>query len=329
MRKLLIHIKNSVKLISLAVLGTLLIIGAIAFFYKPTYSVSLNDEFIGYTNNKKDLQEQINDYIDHGETENTAFVQVDNLPEYKLCLLKKEVCTNDEEIYNKVKQTGVAYYKYYAILQNNEEKLYVATFEEAESAVNGLKDKNSANKESITILEKYDKEQKDIITSEEVISKLYEEPKKQVVVKNTTSTDKKVSIAGASVNTGKAVNLGMSIIRPIQGTVTSRFGQRWGRGHKGLDIGAPTGTKIKAVAGGTVIKSGTTSDYGKIIVISHGNGVETYYAHCSALYAKAGQKVAQGEVIAAVGSTGRSTGSHLHLEIRVNGVAQNPQNYLY
>jgi len=66
-----------------------------------------------------------------------------------------------------------------------------------------------------------------------------------------------------------------------------------------------------------------------MVVISHGKGVETYYAHCSALYVKAGQKVTQGQVIAAVGSTGRSTGPHLHLEIRVNGVAQNPLNYVY
>ena len=66
-----------------------------------------------------------------------------------------------------------------------------------------------------------------------------------------------------------------------------------------------------------------------MIVISHGNGIETYYGHCSKLYATEGQKVSQGEVIAAVGSTGNSTGPHLHLEVRVNGVAYNPQNYVY
>ena len=66
-----------------------------------------------------------------------------------------------------------------------------------------------------------------------------------------------------------------------------------------------------------------------MIVVSHGNGVQTYYAHCSKLYASVGQSVAQGEIIAAVGSTGNSTGPHLHLEVRVNGVAYNPQNYVY
>lgn len=66
-----------------------------------------------------------------------------------------------------------------------------------------------------------------------------------------------------------------------------------------------------------------------MIVVSHGNGVQTYYCHCSKLYAKAGQQVSQGQSIAAVGSTGNSTGPHLHLEVRVNGVAYNPQNYVY
>ena len=66
-----------------------------------------------------------------------------------------------------------------------------------------------------------------------------------------------------------------------------------------------------------------------MIVISHGNGVETYYGHCSKLYGNVGEQVSQGEAIAEVGSTGNSTGNHLHLEIRINGVAYNPENYVY
>ena len=123
----------------------------------------------------------------------------------------------------------------------------------------------------------------------------------------------------------------ISFQKPIRGTVTSRFGSRWGSNHKGIDIGAAKGTKIKASAGGTVVTSsyGYNGGYGNYVVISHGNGIETAYGHCSELYVKVGQKVSQGDVIAAVGNTGRSYGNHLHLEIRVNGVAQNPQNYLY
>jgi len=120
----------------------------------------------------------------------------------------------------------------------------------------------------------------------------------------------------------------MSIVRPVSGVLTSRFGSRWGSTHTGIDVGAPTGTSIKAAAGGTVIFSGWKGTLGKLIVISHGNGIQTYYAHCSSLLVSSGQAVSAGQLIAKVGSTGRSTGPHLHFEIRVNGTAINPLNYI-
>jgi len=93
--------------------------------------------------------------------------------------------------------------------------------------------------------------------------------------------------------------------------------------------GVAQGTPIKVVADGTVSYAAYHYSYGNLLIINHANGVQTYYAHCSKLYVSVGQKVTQGQTIAAVGSTGNSTGPHLHLEIRVNGTAQNPQNYLY
>lgn len=327
LKKVFIHIRTWVKLISVTTLATCLIIGAIAFIYKPTYSVSLNGEFIGYTKNKTELQQQINNYIENGDGQNIAFVQVDNLPEYKLCLLKKDIQENDNEIFETVKSSGTAYYKYYAILDQGEEKLYVATFEEAEQAITELKNKNSKNKDDLSILEKYEVEAKDIVTKEEVISKLYE--KVEVVKKKTSSSS--VKYASGYNSSSKKIALGINLIKPVSGTVTSRFGGRWGKTHKGIDIGAPKGTSIKAAAAGTVITSsyGYNGGYGNYVVISHGNGIETAYGHCNSLSVKVGQKVSQGQVIATVGNTGRSFGNHLHLEIRVNGVAQNPQNYLY
>lgn len=335
MRKLFIHIRSWVKVISLLLIASILILVGIALIFKPTYSVSLNGEFIGYTKDKSKLQSKINDYIDNGDGANIAFVQVDELPEYSLCLLKKDINTNDDEIFSKVTESGTTYYKYFAILDDEEEKLYVATFEEAEKAVEGLKEKNSKNKDDITIEVKYAAEPKEIVSAEEVISKLYEkvEVKKATIKTNAvTQTSGGVFVAAAGMNTtSKKVNLGISLIRPVSGVVTSRFGQRWGRGHKGIDIGAPKGTPVKAVASGTVIVSsyGYNGGYGNYVIVSHGNGIQTVYGHCTSLNVKVGQTVSQGQTICTVGSTGRSTGNHLHLEIRVNGVAQNPQNYLY
>jgi len=103
----------------------------------------------------------------------------------------------------------------------------------------------------------------------------------------------------------------------------------WGYyGHTGMDIAAPTGSPIYATAAGTVIVSQQRPGYGKYIIIDHGNGLQTYYLHCSALYVSVGQRVNQGQTIAAVGMTGNATGPHLHIEFRVNGAVKNPANYI-
>ena len=116
-------------------------------------------------------------------------------------------------------------------------------------------------------------------------------------------------------------------IYPVQGVLTSGFGMRWGRMHEGIDIAAPTGTPIHAAASGTVIYAGWMGGYGNIVIIDHGNGFATAYGHQSAIYVTSGY-VDQGQVIGGVGSTGHSTGPHVHFEIRVNGVPVDPLNYL-
>lgn len=338
-KKIMIHTRRGMKFIVLFMIAAFLIVGAVAFLYKPTYSVFINGEQVGYTENRTGLQHKINDYIEKGEgSNNVAFVQVANLPEYKLCLLKKNIVTNDDEIFNNIKQQGVTYYRYYAIVDNQEEKAYVSNFEEAENVVNGLKEKNSSNIENMSIVEKYEVELKDLVSTEDAISKLYVQPAQKITVaKNATNTSTSKYSASGSVNTAGTTssakaNLGIALIRPVSGTITSRFGvgSRIRRSsHTGLDIATSTGTPIAAAASGTVTFSGYKGSYGNMLVISHGNGVQTYYGHCSKLYVSAGAQVSQGQIIGAVGSTGNSTGPHLHLEVRVNGVAYNPQNYVY
>lgn len=329
-KQILVFARKSMKLTILIAVSIFLIICAVALFFKPIYSVTINGEAVGYSKDKTKLQARINEYIengDGGENSNIAFVQVDSMPEYKMCLLKRNIVTNDDEIFDRIKQSGVVYYKYYAILEGEEEKAYVSDFSKAEEIVKQLKEKNSNNIDKITILEMYDVELKEFAEVEATVAALYE---KKVVVSN------KIKTTG-SVNTSLAISyqnvpLNLNLIRPISGTITSRFGAVSSRRvskHTGLDIAAATGTPIKAAASGTVTFSGYKGSYGYMTVITHANGVQTYYAHCSKLYVTAGQQVNQGDVIAAVGNTGNSTGAHLHLEIRVNGVAYNPQNYLY
>ncbi len=339
LKKVMIHTKRSIKVIILFTISAFLIIGSIAFLYKPTYSVYMNGEQIGYTENKSELQNKINNYIEKGEEEsqNVAFVQVDNLPKYQLCLLKKDIVPNDEEIFQKVKEQGIPYYRYYAILDNNEEKVYVSNFEEAEKVVNGLKEKNSNNQDKISIVEKYEQNLAEFVTSEDAISKLYVAPPAPVVVASQKSNVTKYASSGtysnaSTISTAK-VDLGISFIKPVSGIISSRYGSsesvRNYRTHGGLDIAAASGTPILAAASGTVTYSGWMSGYGNFLIITHANGVQTCYGHCSKLYVSSGTSVSQGQKIAAVGSTGNSTGPHLHLEIRKNGVRYNPQGYIY
>lgn len=119
-----------------------------------------------------------------------------------------------------------------------------------------------------------------------------------------------------------------SFIRPAKGRISSYFGPRWGSFHYGIDIANSTGTSIIAADGGTVTKAQYQGSYGNYVIINHGNGKETVYAHLSRIGVSVGQKVNKGDYIGKMGSTGRSTGPHLHFEVRVNGVKKNPMNYL-
>ncbi len=136
--------------------------------------------------------------------------------------------------------------------------------------------------------------------------------------------------AGAPVISGNG-----TFVHPCPaGYVSSTFGYRTqpiagaSTNHKGIDFAAPTGTPIYAAAAGTVISAGYAGNAGNLLVINHGNGLLTYYMHCSKIYVSAGQTVSRGQNVAAVGTTGNSTGPHLHFQVMLNGTPVNPANYL-
>ncbi|MDQ1391576.1 MAG: hypothetical protein QOF30_553 [Acidimicrobiaceae bacterium] len=118
------------------------------------------------------------------------------------------------------------------------------------------------------------------------------------------------------------------LIWPVHGPVTSEFGPRWGGFHPGIDIAPPFGTPIHAAKAGVVILAGWVSGYGNYTLIDHGGGLVTGYGHQSRLAVTVGQTVTQGQVIGYEGSTGNSTGPHVHFEVRINGQVQNPRGYL-
>ncbi|HZG94411.1 MAG TPA: M23 family metallopeptidase [Mycobacteriales bacterium] len=119
-----------------------------------------------------------------------------------------------------------------------------------------------------------------------------------------------------------------SWVRPTSGVFTSGFKWRWGRQHKGIDIAAPIGTPIYAATDGLVVTAGWNGGYGKFVLIEHSDGVATAYGHNTALLVHPGQRVSAGQQITRMGSTGHSTGSHLHFEVRINGTQTDPIPYL-
>ena len=129
--------------------------------------------------------------------------------------------------------------------------------------------------------------------------------------------------SGATVTRSSA-----GLVWPVNGPITSPFGWRWGRMHQGIDIGASTGTPIKAAAAGTIIYCGWESGYGNLVVIDNGGNLATAYGHQSAIAVTCGQQVAQGQVIGYVGCTGNCTGPHLHFEVRIDGNPVDPMGYL-
>lgn len=152
-----------------------------------------------------------------------------------------------------------------------------------------------------------------------------------VVSKNVLKSEVIIPVQNKEVSVGnnKPIIVGVAYMNsPSRGSLSSGFGMRWGKMHKGIDIAANFGATINAALGGTVNYAAWQEGYGNVITINHGDGLETTYAHCSVINVKKDEVVKSGQKIGEVGSTGNSTGPHLHFEVRVNGVAINPQKYV-
>lgn len=283
--------------------------------FKISYTVYLGEKQIGYIENINEFEGRLEKELYNNEQENIAFSDFNEKLTYEFKLINKNKETEQEQVLIEIKENADKTYFKYAINVNGEEKQYVKTEEEAYKILEQLKEE--LNEETSIAVTKVYTKSLDIeesievaTTAQEIISQIKEEKKKE-----------EATINGIYL----AVN-------PISGHITSRYGAREDirdHTHQGLDIAAKIGTPIKAVADGTITHSGTMGGYGNLIIIDHGNGITSYYGHCNKLYKKVGEKVSAGDVIAEVGSTGNSTGPHLHFEIRQNGKYVNPQKYLY
>lgn len=311
------------KLLTIAIVGAMIVLAIMLMKYKVLYKVIISNEAVGYVSNKNEFERLLNEQIINPDDKNIAYVDIEELPKYELVLANNSNQTNEEEVLAKISEKAVITYKLYEISVEGNSAVYVNSIEEAEETVNRIKNdyKAQANEVSISVNEIYTQNITNITQTVKVASTIETAELEVIEVVKEQEKIKAATLDGVYFG-----------VKPVNGTITSRYGaveDIRDHSHSGLDIAAPYGTKIVAAADGKVTFSGTMGGYGNLIIITHENGIQTYYGHCSKLCAKVGDEVKAGDEIALVGSTGNSTGNHLHFEIRKNGTTINPQKYLY
>ena len=327
-KKLKYYTKEVFKYFNITAIAFGLIITIVLIKYKPMYKVSISGEEIGYISNKEAFEESIKQNIMQKEGKNIDTIDIQTNPEYELKLVNRTIETKEDKIVETIEKDINITYKYYEIALSNQKIDSVDTIEEAEELVNDIKEENKDKELELSIVEKYTQNIEEVTTRELEVAK---SDINEIVIQKLEEIQKQKEEEERINNMPEINGIKLAYV-PVSGTISSRYGvsSRIRRStHTGLDIAAPTGRDIQTIASGTVTCASYQGSYGYLVKIDHGNGLETWYAHCSKMYVKVGQQVSAGEVIAAVGSTGNSTGPHLHLEIRVNGTHVNPQNYLY
>ena len=314
-KKFKFYTKETTKYLNIVLIAIGFIISIILIKYKPMYEVKISGESIGYIENKQAINETIKNNIEDLNQANIENIELTKKPEYEFKLVEKSQEENDDEIIVALQKELEITYKYYEIASKDEVIENVEDKETAEKLVNEIKEL-SDSEINLTINEKTTNALEEVQIDELKVAKA------NTIEKLNIDTTEEIS----NINGIKIATL------PVTGTISSRYGVSSKirvSTHTGLDIATATGTPIKVIADGTVTFAAYSGSYGYLVKVDHGNGVETWYGHTSKMLVKAGQEVKSGDTIALVGSTGNSTGPHLHFEVRINGEHVNPQKYLY
>lgn len=318
-RRYKFYTKEVFRFFNFALLALAFILALIIIKYKPVYEVRVSGELLGYVKSKNYFKGIIHDNIENYDAKNVLSVSIPAEPEYQIKFVNKKQQTSESDILIAIQKSMVINYQYFDIFVSNEKLESVDTWTDAQVVLTYLKEKNSDLQ--IEIKEVHTRNVEDIktdsldVAKSNILNKLNLKDKVEQVVEENTENVNGIKIASL----------------PVNGNITSRYGVSSRirvSTHTGLDIGAVTGTPIKVVANGTVESACYSGSYGNLIKINHGNGVETWYGHTSKMYVKAGQKVQAGDIIAEVGSTGNSTGPHLHFEVRYQERIVDPQKIL-
>lgn len=322
------------KLILAMIIGCTLMLTMLFISYKPTYKVCLADEEIGYIANKRFVQKEIEDYLQNGDVENVGYVIQRNAPTYEFALVKKDIETSDDKVVAMAKDECEVYYRVYGINVGDSERFVVESLKEAQELVDTInkEQKQYKTKATIEISEKFVKEYDlvdDVKVAVNSIIKEVEKENNKVVAKTNIYAASTRVVPKDILLALHDSNVELNFKKPLEnGILTSRYGIRSLGNHKGIDYAAPIGTPIHVAEAGIVTYVGWMNGYGMLVIVDHPAGYQTYYGHCSKYNTEVGAEVNQGDVIAYVGNTGRSTGPHVHFEMRIEGKATNPANFL-
>lgn len=296
---------DSKKSIALCTVSAVLaFITVMAANYRVGYTVKVDDTVIGTVATKDEYYRVVEEIKE--EVSNISEIEFEpaEKEEFKVEIVSVGAFTDKEQLAENVKSITNGMVEAFSV---NSDGVFVVAFATEEEALEYLEAENSSGVQ-LEIVKGY--VPRDVVGA-------YEMTSKAVFAEEVVETEEV-----SSVGTGE-------FMMPTSGTLTSPYGRRWGKMHQGIDLAASTGTAIFASDTGIVVESEYQNNgYGNIVKIDHQNGYVTYYAHCSELNVSAGDIVQKGDKIATVGSTGRSTGPHLHFEIRKDDTAQNPYNFI-
>lgn len=318
------------KIVLTMLIGLILIAAIILAYYKPVYTVLINGEKKGYVTSKTKLQHEIEEYLQKGDSDKVGYILLNDRPEYEFNLVKKEIETKDEIILAGILDSCDIFYKVYAVNVNEEEVCLVDSLAEAQEIVDKVNkaQEDFTKKATIKISEKYEKEFDAIEDIELAINDIVDPIKKEneAIVKKYTQYASSKKVSKEVLDRLLLSDVELTFGYPISDyVITSRYGWRRSGFHTGIDYAASYGTPIYASEDGVVTCAQWSGNYGYLIKIQHSGGFETRYAHCSRFAVSVGDEVKKGDLIAYVGSTGNSTGPHVHLEIRYKGESIDPE----
>lgn len=294
---------------------------SIFLLFKPYYKATINGEFIGYYKSYEEYIEFYDKVPKQRCEDGITIERYCNVNPVLEQVYVKSKYANNFNNYALIEKQLTEEYIIYCIKVNGEQKLYTKTNEQAEQIVNELKKEVKESTE--IIIEKIFAKDKSLLCDDETFSTI----KKDVIRNNY-----KVSSRGGGIRVNSANS--KYIWPTTTRSISSGFGARIAptskssNYHSGIDIAVSMNSNIYAVDSGKIILAGWNGGYGYQVKIQHSNNIVTTYAHCSKVLVKKGQTVSQGDIIARSGSTGNSTGPHLHFEYIVNGNFKNPLNYI-